>query len=361
MKKIILLTGVMLLFAKFVIGQHIDVTSKPFFKPTKTNKFHDDAEIEKLIAENKIPALGIGVIKEGKIEKLKIFGEHKKGVAGPDDTIFNVASLTKPITALITLKLVSQAKWNLDEPIYEYWIDPDVVGDPRSKKLTTRHILSHQTGFLNWRWLDKSKKLKFQFEPGTKYQYSGEGFEYLRRALEKKFGKTFDELAEELVFDPLEMNNSSLIWNQKIDETKFAVGYDNNGKPYEIFKHKKASAADNLLTTVEDYSKFLISVMNQEGLTQEVYEEMITHQVKTKNDKYFGLGFEIYNFGEGEFALSHGGSDKGVQTLIFIIPKTKQGLIIFTNVDDGYKVYEKLIRTYLGEYGNKIVKIETGK
>ena len=78
-----------------------------------------------------------------------------------------------------------------------------------------------------------------------------------------------------------------------------------------------------------------------------------------KKDKYFGLGFELYDFGNGEYAISHGGSDKGCQTIVFVLPKTKQGLIIFTNVDDGYKVYEKLLIHYLGKYGNKIVGIET--
>ena len=79
----------------------------------------------------------------------------------------------------------------------------------------------------------------------------------------------------------------------------------------------------------------------------------------TKKNKYFGLGFEIYELGNGDYTLSHGGSDKGVQTIVFILPKTKQGLIIFTNVDDGYKVYEPLLTHYLGDIGKKIFDIET--
>jgi len=90
-----------------------------------------------------------------------------------------------------------------------------------------------------------------------------------------------------------------------------------------------------------------------------VFDDMITHQVATKKDKYFGLGFEIYDFENGDYALSHGGADEGCQTIVFVFPKTKQGLLIFTNVDEGYKVYEKLLKHYLGEYGNKIVEIET--
>lgn len=328
---------------------------------TEASIFGSDSEIEKWLLENKVPTLGIGIIKEGRLQQVRAFGELKKGVTAPYNTIFNVASLTKPVTAMVILKLVSMGKWNLDEPLYKYWTDPDIANDPRSRQLTTRHILSHQTGFPNWRYLNKSKKLAFEFAPGTKYQYSGEGFEYLRKALENKFHKTLDQLADSLIFKPLQMTDTRFFWDKNTDESRFAVGYDTKGNAYETNKNKTANAADDLLTTVEDYGKFLVSVMNGDGLSKEVFNEMITHQVETKNGKYFGLGFEIYDFGNGEFALSHGGSDNGVQTIVFILPKTKQGLIIFTNVDDGYKVYEKLLTHYLGEHGKQIIEIETKK
>lgn len=140
-----------------------------------------------------------------------------------------------------------------------------------------------------------------------------------------------------------------------------AIGYDNKGNAYKTVKNKTANGADDLLTTVEDYGKFLVSVMNGIGLSKKVFEDMVTHQVATKNGKHFGLGFEIYNFKNGDYALSHSGADNGVQPIVFIFPKTKKGLIIFTNVDDGYKVYEKIITHYLGEQGKEIVKIETAQ
>src|SRR5215204_3545935 len=172
-----------------------------------------DNEIRKLLIDNKIPVLGLGVIRDGKLAEVKVYGEFKAGEGAPSDTIFNVASLTKPVVAMVTLKLASAGKLNLDEPLDKYWIDPDIKADARHKKLTARLVLSHQTGFANWRWLNESKKLEFAFEPGTKYQYSGEGFEYLRKALENKFKKTLDKLADELVFKPLEMTDSRFIWD----------------------------------------------------------------------------------------------------------------------------------------------------
>jgi CubicO group peptidase (beta-lactamase class C family) len=321
--------------------------------------FDNDTEIEKWLKENKVPTLGIGVIKDGKLQQVKVFGEIKKGMTAPYNTIFNVASLTKPITAIVALKLVSLGKWNLDEPIYKYWTDPDVLKDKNCKLLTTRHILSHQTGFTNWRGNSKDGKLHFEFEPGTKYQYSGEGFEYLRKALEVKFKKSINQLANELIFIPLQMTDTKYFWDDKTDSSRFAIGYDDKGVAYETEKNKTANGADNLLTTVEDYGKFLVSILSREGLTEKVFDDMVTHQIGTKKDKYFGLGFELYDLGNDEYAISHGGADKGCQTIVFVFPKTKQGLIIFTNVDDGYKIYEKLLTHYLGEYGNKIIEIET--
>jgi len=270
-----------------------------------------------------------------------------------------VASLTKPVTALTVLRLVTQGKWDLDEPLDKYWIDPDILKDPRHKKLTARIILSHQTGFPNWRWQKPDHRLSFEFDPGSKYHYSGEGYEYLRKAIENKFHKSLEELAKELVFQPVGMHDTSYIWNEKKDAGRIITGYGNDGKPYSIVKNNQPSAADDLMTSVEDYSKFLISVINNDLLSKEVFKEMKTRQVKTKKDKYFGLGFEIYDLGKGEIALSHGGVDKGVNTLAVVLPETKQGLVIFTNVDDGYKIYEPLINQYLGDAGKKVVRIET--
>jgi len=315
--------------------------------------------VEQLLKDNNIPTLGLSVIEDGKLTQIKVYGTLEGKTAAPYNSLFNVASLTKPVTALTVLRLVSLGKWNLDESLDKYWIDPDIAKDPRHKKLTTRKILSHQTGFPNWRWQKSDHKLNFEFEPGSKYQYSGEGYEYLRKAVENKFHKSLEMLAKELIFGPLDMHDTSYIWNEKKDSERIVTGYDQNGKPYDIVKNSKPSAADDLMTSVEDYGKFLIAVMNNDLLSKTVFKEMETRQVDTKKNKYFGLGFEIYDLGNGEIALSHGGSDKGVNTIAVMLPKTKQGLVIFTNVDDGYKIYEPLINHYLGEAGRKIVKIET--
>jgi len=83
------------------------------------------------LAENNIPAVGTGIIEDGEIVYARVFGELQKGVPAPDNTIFNVASMTKPVVAMLTLKLIEAGQWDLDEPLFHYWIDPDVIDDLR--------------------------------------------------------------------------------------------------------------------------------------------------------------------------------------------------------------------------------------
>jgi CubicO group peptidase (beta-lactamase class C family) len=318
--------------------------------------FDDPRRIEAWLQENHVPAVGIGVIRDGQVRDVEVYGELKKGTPAPYDTIFNVASLTKPVVAMVTLRLVSEGKWKLDEPLAKYWIDPDVAGDPRAKLLTTRHVLSHQTGFANWRWLEESKKLRFQFDPGTKFQYSGEGFEYLRRALEKKFGQPLAALSRSVLFTPLGMHDTQHAWDAHTDASRFARWHDAEGNhKYTDDRTTRANAADDLLTTVADYAKFGVAVMNGDGLTKKVFDEMVKPQAAMKKDS-MGLGWEVHPLGAGgEYALIHSGSDEGVHALVILLPKSKQGLVVMTNGDNGWKVYEKAV-TELLDRGAEIMK-----
>ena len=322
-------------------------SSRSTAQPSDTTFHTKQLSIEKLISRYNIPAIGIGIIENGKLRQIKVYGELTTGKPAPYNSIFNVASLTKPIVTMLTLRLVSSGDWSLDEPVYKYWTDPDVANDSRSKKLTTRHILTHQTGFPNWR----NKKLAFAREPGTKFGYSGEGFEYLRSALEHKFHKPLEELADSLIFEPLKMNDTRFCWTEQTDESRFALWHNAKGEQvYKTFKFTEVHAADDLLTTIEDYCIFTAAVMNGFGLPRALFDEMISPLVKIKDYDYMGLGWELEpDFGgTNESAVMHSGGDKGVKTLVFWLPKTKKGLIIFTNSDNGGKVYDELIHETFG-------------
>jgi CubicO group peptidase (beta-lactamase class C family) len=334
---------------------------KDFEKPFDEKLlFTNKNETERWLKQKNIPALGIGFLKDGKIEQVSVFGELEKNKPAPVNTIWNVASMTKPITALVVLKLIDAGKLDLDEPIYNYYTDPDIANDPRAKKLTTRVILSHQTGFPNWRGNNSDGKLSFDFEPGTKYQYSGEGYEYLRKAIEKKFKKSLEILASELIFKPLKMNDTRFTWDKKMDSTRFAKWHTETGELYETHKNTSANAADNLLTSVEDYSKFLLHILNGAGISTKLYNEMVAKQVRINESKHWGLGWWIdENINNNkDFALVHGGDDIGVHTIAFIIPNTNKALLIFTNCDNGTDSFAEILVKFLGKDGEGILSIE---
>lgn len=298
--------------------------------------------IEQQIKNNNIPAIAYGIIENGSIKDLKVIGELEKGVPAKNDAIFNVASITKPVFSLVVLKLIDGGELGLDELLYPFWVDPDLKDDPRHKLLTPRILMSHQSGFLNWRWHHEDKKLAFTFDPGTQYSYSGEGMEYLKNAIQIKTGKNLKELADSLVFDPLDMIDSRLVWDKDMDESRFAKWHDKEGNQYETHKRQDALAADDLMTTLSDLSKFAIYIMNGGGLSESTYKEMISPQVQQNERLAFGLGWELVpQMGDNEYALVHGGSDRGVKARIVVMPKSKRAFIAITNSDNGQKILDR--------------------
>jgi CubicO group peptidase (beta-lactamase class C family) len=247
----------------------------------------------------------------------------------------------------------------LDGPLARYWTDPDVKDDPRSQRLTTRHVLTHQTGFPNWRWMVPSHILAFQFEPGDHFQYSGEGMEYLRHALENKFHLSLQQLADSLIFRPLHMNSSSLVWNEHM-LGRFAIPHNAKGEALQITRNDTASAADQFKTTIDDYSKFLLWVIKGAGLSKSLYQQMTSPLAKINEGKYMGLGWANYpTLPGGQYGLSHSGQDPGINSIVFVLPKMKRALIIFTNSENGPSLYTALVKGYLKEQGDTIFNIET--
>ena len=313
--------------------------------------------IAQLMEENNVPALGMASLKNGKLTKLRMYGNLYENQIAPVDAIFNVASLTKPIVTMLTLKLVENGNWDLDEPVYKFWTDPDVKNNPYSKLLTTRHILTHQTGFSNWRWENEHGKLKFRFKPGEGYGYSGEGYEYLKHALESKFKEPIDKLADSLIFEPLGMDDTYFVWNEAVNEEKFARWHNAEGEVYkQDYKNKNISAADDLLTTIHDYGKFAEYVLSKVSSGEPLYQEMVTRGNGKENKTVIGLGWELLpNLKNDEYALLHTGGDVGVNTLIMLLPETNEGLVIFTNGDNGNKLFFELLEKNLS-IGREIVK-----
>lgn len=334
----------------------IEISLQAHINPQVNLGFED--KVPAWMAEYNVPAVGIGIIEGGKIKYMRVFGEPKQGIPTPDNTIFNIASITKPVITMLTLKLVEAGQWDLDEPLSNYWTDPDVINNPYHKILTTRHVLTHQSGFLNWRRQNPSHKLTFEFKPGTDFQYSGEGFEYLGHALEKKFNKSLVELSDSILFKPLNMKDSRLYWDKNMDESRFAYWHDSKGNIYETStpKNRGVNAAGSMLTTIEDFCNFAIDVINGAGLSTDIYDDMVHPYVKINKHSARGLGWVVIkDLPDGEYALEHGGSDSGVQTITILLPKSKRSIVVLTNGDNGMHVYNHIIKESL-DVGEGILK-----
>lgn len=307
------------------------------------------------MAQNHVPCTGIGLIKNGRIEWLKIFGNLQQGHPAPANTLFNIASQTKPVVAMLTLKLVQAGWWNLDEPLSHYWIDPDIAGNPYLDKITTRIVLSHQTGFPNWRTDNGGITLRFNFEPGTNFGYSGEGFEYLRHALENKFHQPLNILLHNYLFKTPGMHNTQY-WSENLDTSRFAMWHNGQGERYPVSIQTPVSAADDLIATVEDYCKLGIYAMDGLGLPDTLFADMTHEQVKIKANYYRGLGWGLVKgLPNGAYALEHGGSDIGVRTMAVFLPGSKNGIVVMTNADNGMFVINEVIKRAL-PYGEEILE-----
>jgi len=308
-----------------------------------------------------VPGLAIGIIENGKVRSVDVYGDVSL------NSYWNVASLTKPVTAVTVLSLVNKGLWSLDEPVSKYWVDPDIKDNPWKDKLTTRLLLSHQSGFSNWRFFDSSKKLTFHFEPGTRLRYSGEGFEYLRRAVEGKFGRSLQQVAAEQLFTPGGLTHTRYGWSDDLDSTLFAGGYNQVGKAYHDPKSHNVNAADWLTTTITDYTRFGAFVVNGAGLSAPQWDEMTSlqsHFDTTQANKANGMGLGwqvIKDLPNGEFALTHAGSDPGIATFTLLFPVSKRGIVIFANADNGGPLRSLILRAsgidlapalarYMGEF-----------
>ncbi len=315
-------------------------------------------EIPELQSEQHVPAVGVGLIENGSIKFIHISGEHQLGKKATKNTIFNVASITKAITTMTVLKLIDDGNWKLDEPLYTYWVDPDIINDSLHRRITTRHSLTHTIGFKNWRRMNDSGRLEFDFEPGDKYQYSGEGMEYLKVALENKFNKDLEELADSLIFKPLNMKDATLKWIPENDTLRFAKWYDGKGLEHNVtdYSTPDADAADDLLITVEDLAKFGIAVMDTSIINKSIFNEMIKPQVNIHDNAKQGLGWTIIDgLPDKNYALNHDGGDMGVATTIILFPRSESGIIVFTNGDNGRILCNTIVKKAI-TFGEQIIK-----
>ncbi|MCB9649141.1 MAG: class A beta-lactamase-related serine hydrolase [Deltaproteobacteria bacterium] len=336
---------------------HQDPRSNTPFDADVLTRIYDTApRVDAMLERHVIRSMAIARISSGVVREVRVAGERAPGKPAGLDTIYNVASLAKPVTAMTVLKLVDLGLWDLDAPLARFYVDPAVARSPHAKKLTTRHVLSHRSGLPNWRHLREDKKLVFEFAPGTRYQYSGEGYEWLRKAVEAKLERSLEDLAREYVFQPAGMRDTSYRWPDASRAERVAERFGATGEPVQAAPHREANAAANLMTTAEDYGRFLAYVMGGAGLSPKLRSAMLAPTSKKKPGIAFGLGWEIFpDVAAGQLAIQHTGGDDGLKALALGFPGTGDGVVILSNSENGMQLWRKVVTEMFGARGAEVV------
>jgi CubicO group peptidase (beta-lactamase class C family) len=318
--------------------------------------------IPQLMKDGEVPGLSIALIRDSKVLWQRGFGVKSVETKEPvgDDTVFEAASLSKPVFAYAVLKMVDRGQLDLDTPLTKYLPGAYVPNDARLNLITARIVLSHRTGFPNWR--PRGGPLEIHFTPGERFSYSGEGFVYLQRVVERLSGQPLDAFMRKTVFEPLGMTSSSYVWLDRFEGLK-ATGHTQAGAATERRKPLEANAASSLQTTAGDYAKFLIAMMKGTGLKKGSAREMLSPQIKVDEggsnaiDRStgrlspfisWGLGWGLEQTAAGK-TFWHWGSNNGdVQSFTVSFEKERAGLVIFTNSGNGLSIVSEIVRQALG-------------
>jgi CubicO group peptidase (beta-lactamase class C family) len=341
--------------------------SKQSAAPLQTNTSIDSItarlgrDLPALMTAADVPGLSLALLRDGNVAWVRAFGVKDSKSKDPvtNETVFEAASLSKPVFAYAVLKLVDAGQLDLDRPLNQYLPgDYDVGPDPRLSQVTARRVLSHTTGFPNWRGGDP--KLKIFFTPGEKFSYSGEGFVYLSKVVEHITGEKLNDFMKRMVFDPVGMTSSSYVWQERYDLLKTSR-HNALGEPSAQIK-ATSNAAASLHTTARDYARFLAAVMNGTGLKPETVKNMLTPQVRVDEggsdttarpaDKLssmiaWGLGMGLQTTADG-VSFWHWGDNGDAKAYFVVHPRQKVGLVMFANSSNGLSFLPELVDEAIG-------------
>jgi CubicO group peptidase (beta-lactamase class C family) len=346
--------------------------------------------LPRLLELASVPGLAMALISDGRVWA-RGFGRAIEDPAQSvsTDTVFEAASLGKPVFAYAVLRLVDAGLLDLDRPLYDYLPIAD-ANSARMKRVTPRQVLSHTTGLPNWR--QQPGPLEPASEPGKNFSYSGEAYVYLQRVVEAVTGKPFDRHMHEQVFEPLGMKQSSYVWLPEF-ESRMAAGYDGQENRLDVqaaigrraltiaqqggtsltdWRYEDSAravpllnpqwpvlplymipnAATSLLTTVDDYAKFLSRVVApSQGRSLDLKEAtrraMITPAVRLNSALSWGLGWGIQQDEHGQ-VLWHWGANNSFRNFVIADQRNHQAVVVFTNSENGPRIYERVIVAVTG-------------
>ena len=328
-----------------------------------------ESQIPPLMAALHVPGLSIALVANAEPVWSRGFGTTHAGSATPvdGDTRFEAGSVSKTVFAYAVMKLSEKGVLDLDRPLVSYTSERWIVNDSRFNQITARHVLSHTSGLQNWR--SKEDPLRIHFDPGTKWFYSGEGYSFLQLVVAHLTGRVNEHSCETMydglrvcateidayfkanLLKPLGMMSSGYEWDEAL-AARTAGPHDKDGKPLDRprvtpISAARFGAAGNLITTANDYGRFMIEVL-QPGphddyrLSLATRDEMIRPQVKVDDSSWWALGWLVQQ-GKNGTTLSHSGDNPGYKSFMLASVERKSGCVMLTNSDSGFEVIAKLV------------------
>jgi CubicO group peptidase (beta-lactamase class C family) len=299
--------------------------------------------LQVLATQYHVCGVAVVVIKKRQLDTTHAATGCEPAQAVTADSVFQAASLSKTVFAYAVLKLVHQGKMALDTPLVKYLpgayrhrfnamsAEPsDVVADARLEVVTARMVLNHTSGLPNW----AGGPLQFEFNPGDKWGYSGEGFVLLQRAVEAVTGKPLDRYMAEQVFQPLAMNHSSYVWSEQVAQTLVPASKA-NGSPRNPMKLVAPIAAFSLYTSAADYGRFMVALLNDAQILKQVTALPVA--VDPSLSLSWGLGWGIEQT-QDDLYIWHWGNNPGYRAFVMASVQTGDGFVMLTSSDNGLKL-----------------------
>jgi CubicO group peptidase (beta-lactamase class C family) len=301
-----------------------------------------------------VPGLQMAIIDRGQVRVFS-YGVADARTRRPvsDSTVFEAASIGKPVFAYGVLLLASRGRIDLDAPIGRYLdgLTPAQAG------LTARRLLSH-TGNLGGSPADGGAPAA---RAAPRFSYSGEGIALLQRVVERITGEDLQTYMQREVFGPLGMTSSSYVWRADY-ETRKASGHGFTGNWAGRNHIQDPRAPSSLETTAGDYARFLLAAAGAVGLSPDIARQFLAPQVALENGcivcvgrpplplsdtRHWGLGFGLEDIGGRTFAW-HWGDNQTMQSYAAITRDGSTGIVILTNSANGHSILPRIATEVLG-------------
>lgn len=300
-----------------------------------------DGDLPGWMDEAVVPGLALAVVTSDSLWT-RAYGvtDANEGHPVVGTTLFEAASLSKPVFARMAMMEVGRGTIDLDAPLAEYWAYPDLQDDEWADAITARMVMTHRSGLPNWR---RDQPLSIEFAPGDRFQYSGEGYVYLDRALAVMSGQSLEERAQRMVLAPLGMERSSFTF--RLDATDYAIPHDGQGRPLE-----KRSApppgnpAASLHTTATDYGRFIRQLLREIRSNPSVLAALTDGSTPVAEGVEWGLGWGVeYRGDRGAPALWHWGDNGPFKAFVYVDPLADRGFVFFANSHNGLALTQRLL------------------